>query len=151
MKIMNEKIVAEVDFILKDELAKVPTKAHTHDCCYDLYSVESYTLKPMERKLIDTGIVIEMPNWMEGQIRPRSGLAYKHGITVLNGPGTIDAPFRSTWKVLLINLSHEEYEIKVGDRIAQVKFSPVVEVCFNEKKQESDTDRGITGFGDSGK
>ena len=140
-----------IRFIKKHKDAKTPTKAHENDCCYDLYSVEDVLIKPMERKLIDTGIVTEMPDFVEGQIRPRSGLAYKHGITVLNGPGTIDSPFRNTWKVLLINLSEEDYKVSVGDRIAQVKFSAVFHVTLEEVEEVEETDRGEGGFGSTGR
>lgn len=134
-----------------NEDAVVPTYAHHADACCDLYSVEEVTIGRFERALIDTGIAIEIPEGFEVQIRPRSGNAYKKGITVLNSPGTIDSPYRNSLKVLLINLGEEEYTFKVGDRLAQAKFSPVYTGYFMEKQQLSDSDRGLGGFGSTGR
>lgn len=141
----------DVYFLKRRKGAVVPTYAHEADCCADLYSVDDVTIKPMERKLVDTGIAVEIPEGFEIQIRPRSGLAWKNGITVLNSPGTIDEPYRNSIKVMLINLGSVPYTIYVGDRIAQAKLSPVYKMVFKEKVVLSDTDRGLTGFGDSGK
>lgn len=130
--------------------AVVPTYANPGDCCCDLYSADDVTINPGERKLIDTGISIELPEGFEAQIRPRSGLAWKYGITVLNSPGTIDEQYRNSIKVLLINHGAETFTIKEGDRIAQMKFSPTYTGYFLEKGALSDTIRGMSGFGDSG-
>jgi dUTP pyrophosphatase len=112
---------------------------------------ESISLKPLERKLIDTGIFIALPVGMEAQIRPRSGMAYKEGITVLNSPGTIDADYRGEVKVLLVNLSAEEAIIQNGDRIAQMVIAKHEVAHFKEVSTLSETLRGEGGFGSTGK
>ena len=131
--------------------AIVPTYAHAGDCCCDLYSVEELVIKPMERRLIDTGIAIQLPGGFEAQIRPRSGNAYKHGLTVLNSPGTVDEPYRNSLKVLLINLGDSPYPVLKGDKIAQMKFSPVYQGVFLEAQDLSESDRGMNGWGSSGR
>lgn len=117
----------------------------------DLHSIEEHILEPMERKLIKTGLAFEIEEGYEVQIRPRSGLAFKHGITVLNSPGTIDADYRGEIMVLLINLSNEFYTIKKGERIAQAVIAPVVQAKIMEVEELSDTKRGEKGFGSTGK
>ncbi len=107
-------------------------------------------LRPLEKALVPTGIYIEMPENIEAQIRPRSGLAAKHGISVLNTPGTIDADYRGEIKVILVNLSKEDFEITPGMRIAQMVFTPVIRVTFIESDEISDTKRGSGGFGHTG-
>lgn len=107
------------------------------------------TLKPMERKLIPTGLSIELPIGTEAQVRPRSGLAYKKGITVLNSPGTIDADYRGDIGVILINLSSENFEIKSGDRIAQLVIAKHERAIW-EEAELSITERGSGGFGHTG-
>ena len=131
--------------------AIVPTYAKANDCCCDLYSVEDVTITPGQRKLIDTGIAIELPLGFEAQIRPRSGNAWKSGITVLNSPGTIDTGFRASLKVILINHGDNYFVIKRGDRIAQMKFSPVYTGYFIEVDELSLTDRGTGGMGSTGR
>jgi dUTP pyrophosphatase len=108
------------------------------------------TLKPLQRALIPTGLFIELPIGHEAQVRPRSGLAYKHGITVLNSPGTIDADYRGEIKVLLVNISDEAFVIKDGDRIAQLVIARHERVEWQETSVLSDTIRGAGGFGSSG-
>ena len=115
---------------------------------------EPVVLQPLERRLIPTGLFIELPADCEAQVRPRSGLALKHGITVLNSPGTIDADYRGEVGVILVNLSQEPFEIQPGERIAQLvvaKFQQeeITEVASLEEL--SDTERGAGGFGHSGK
>jgi len=112
---------------------------------------ESITLKPLERKLIDTGIYIALPVGMEAQIRPRSGMAYKEGVTVLNSPGTIDADYRGEVKVLLVNLSAETATVQNGDRIAQMVIAKHEVANFKEVEALSETIRGEGGFGSTGK
>lgn len=112
---------------------------------------ENITLKPLERKLIDTGIFIALPVGTEAQIRPRSGMAYKEGLTVLNSPGTIDADYRGEVKVLLVNLSAVEATIQNGDRIAQVVIARHEVANFKEVAALSETLRGEGGFGSTGK
>lgn len=108
-------------------------------------------LKPFERKLIPTGLYIELPDGYEAQIRPRSGLAIKSGITVLNSPGTIDADYRGEIKVILINLSQEDFTIKSGDRICQMVIAKHEKAEFVEVNEISETERGVGGFGHTGK
>ncbi len=107
-------------------------------------------LKPMERKLIPTGLYMELPVGYEAQIRPRSGLAYKFGISIVNSPGTIDADYRGEIKVLLVNLSTEQFEINGGDRIAQMVVAKHETVNWNEVEVLGDTVRGQGGYGHTG-
>ncbi len=108
-------------------------------------------MKPLERKLIPTGLFMELPIGFEAQIRPRSGLAYKNGITVLNSPGTIDSDYRGEIKILLINLSNDNFIIQSGDRIAQMIISSHENVIWSEATMLSETDRGEGGYGHTGK
>src|SRR5690554_2328078 len=108
-------------------------------------------LKPLQRVLIPTGLYIELPMGFEAQIRPRSGLAYKHGITVLNSPGTIDADYRGEIKVLLINLSKETFTINDGERVAQMVIAKHEQIQWEEALDLSQTDRGAGGYGSTGK
>ena len=107
-------------------------------------------LKPLERALIPTGLYLELPQGTECQVRPRSGLAYKKGITVLNSPGTIDADYRGEVGVLLINLSSEPFVVENGERIAQLVFAQVAQAEWEKAIVLSDTDRGEGGFGSTG-
>ncbi len=108
-------------------------------------------LKPMERTLVPTGIFMEIPQGYEVQVRPRSGLAFKQGITCLNTPGTIDADYRGEIKVILINLSQEEHVISHGDRIAQLVVQKVEQVSWKQAEELEDTERSAGGFGHTGK
>jgi dUTP pyrophosphatase len=108
-------------------------------------------IKPMERMLIPTGLFIEIPKGHEGQIRPRSGLAAKHGITVLNSPGTIDSDFRGEIHVLIINFGEHVYALQPRERIAQLVFSKFEEAIFEHCELLSETERGAGGFGSTGK
>lgn len=112
---------------------------------------ETIQLKPMQRTLVPTGLFMEIPVGFEVQIRPRSGLAAKNGVTVLNSPGTIDADYRGEIKVILINLSDENFTISNGDRIAQMIVAPVTQAKWNISTELSETDRGAGGFGSTGK
>ncbi len=112
---------------------------------------ENITLKPLERKLVPTGLFIELPQGYEAQIRPRSGLAIKKGITVLNSPGTIDADYRGEICVILINLSNEDFIIENGERICQMVISAHSQVEWVEVKVLNETERGAGGFGHTGK
>ncbi len=114
----------------------------------DIY--KEVTIRPGERALIPTGIFLDIPDGFEAQVRPRSGLAIKHGITVLNTPGTIDSDYRGEIRIILINLSRDTYTITKGERIAQLVFSPVIQAEFIEKKDLSVTERGEGGFGSTG-
>ena len=117
----------------------------------DLCAASSHTIQPGERCLIGTGFAIALPSRCEGQIRPRSGMAAEHGITVLNAPGTIDPDYRGEVKVLLINLGQESVKIEVGDRIAQLVVAPVSRLTLVEVEVLPDTTRGIGGFGSTGR
>jgi dUTP pyrophosphatase len=115
----------------------------------DLYAnlPEEITLKSLERKLIPTGLFLELPEGFEAQVRPRSGLALKHGITVLNSPGTIDADYRGEVGVILVNLSAEDFTIKDGDRIAQMVLAKYETAEWESADSLSETTRGAGGFG----
>ena len=108
------------------------------------------TLKPFERKLVPTGLHIELPEGFEAQIRPRSGLAFKYGISIVNSPGTIDADYRGEIKVLLINLSDQVFEINTGDRIAQMVVAKHEQVNWEEVEVLNETTRGVGGYGHTG-
>lgn len=110
-----------------------------------------FTLAPMQRAVVPTGLRVEIPPGFEMQIRPRSGLALKHGITLPNTPGTIDSDYRGPLGVALINLGAEPYTIHHGDRVAQMIVAPVIQVQFQEVEALSDTARGVGGFGSTGK
>lgn len=111
---------------------------------------ESIVLKPMERKLVPSGLFIELPAGFEAQIRPRSGLALKYGISILNSPGTIDADYRGEIKILLINFSDSDFEINNGDRIAQMIISRHEQISWDEVEILSETARGSGGYGHTG-
>ncbi|WP_264336688.1 MULTISPECIES: dUTP diphosphatase [unclassified Wolbachia] len=151
----RDKIKVEIKKLSHGEDLSLPCYATTQSAGMDLYAAldDSIILNPLERLLVPTGIVIAIPNGFEGQIRPRSGLAAKHGITVLNSPGTIDSDYRGEVKVCLINLSNQPYEIKRGDRIAQILITPVPEIIWNniEEFYAKETARNEGGFGSSGR
>jgi dUTP pyrophosphatase len=115
------------------------------------FIAEEVVLKPLERKLIHTGLFIELPVGFEAQLRPRSGLAFKHGISLPNSPATIDSDYRGEIKVALINLSNEEFHIKTGDRIAQMIIARHEKAELIEVEELNDTHRGEGGFGSTGK
>ncbi|WP_217594573.1 dUTP diphosphatase [Cohnella sp. GbtcB17] len=119
---------------------------------FDLHAAvaQPVVLAPGERALIPAGFAMAMPAELEAQIRPRSGLAYKHGITCLNSPGTIDADYRGEVKVLLVNLGQEPFAIERGERIAQMVFQRVPQVAIEETDELPDTVRGAGGFGHTG-
>lgn len=115
------------------------------------FLTEPVILKPMERALIPTGLYMEIPAGFEAQIRPRSGLAFKQGITCLNTPGTIDSDYRGEIKVLLINLDSQSHEIKNAERIAQMVIAPVTKSTFRVVLELEESNRGAGGFGHTGK
>ena len=129
----------------------LPSYATPGSAGMDLRSAETLTLRPGARALVATGMAIALPENTEAQVRPRSGLAVKHGITVLNAPGTIDADYRGEIKVPLINLGTDDFVIARGDRIAQMVVAPVVQVTMTEVTSLDETTRGLGGFGSSGK
>ena len=112
---------------------------------------EPVTIKPLERTLVPTGLFIELPEGYEAQIRPRSGMAFKHGISLLNTPGTIDADYRGEIKIILVNVSNEPYTVNDGDRVAQMVISKFVQAKLTEVQQLNQTERGEGGFGHTGK
>jgi dUTP pyrophosphatase len=112
--------------------------------------IEDVVLKPMQRLLIPTGLFIELPTGFEAQIRPRSGLALKHGITILNSPGTIDADYRGEIKILLINFSYTDFVVKNGDRIAQMIVASHEKVYWSQTEELTETTRGAGGYGHTG-
>ncbi|RMD76596.1 MAG: dUTP diphosphatase [Lentisphaerae bacterium] len=130
--------------------AQVPAYAHPGDAGLDLYAAEAAVLKPGERALVPTGIAIELPSGTEAQVRPRSGLAIKHGITVLNTPGTIDEGYRGEVGVILINHGEREFRVETGMKIAQMVVQPVLRVRVEEVSELSATQRGTGGFGSTG-
>jgi dUTP pyrophosphatase len=135
-----------------NEDLQLPRKMTEGAAGFDLQAAinEPVTLQPGERQLIATGFAMAMPNELEAQIRPRSGLAYKHGITVLNSPGTIDADYRGEVKVLLINHGQQPFTIERGERIAQMVIQLVPQINNIEVDELSDTVRGAGGFGHTG-
>lgn len=108
------------------------------------------TLRPGDRHAVPTGLAIAIPPGFEGQVRPRSGLALRHGVTCLNSPGTVDADYRGEVKVILINLGPEDFVVRRGDRIAQLLISPVVQAAWRETDALDETARGAGGFGSTG-
>lgn len=112
---------------------------------------ESVSLGPLERKLIGTGLFLELPAGFEAQIRPRSGLAYKYGLSVLNTPGTVDADYRGEIKVLLVNLSNETFVVQDGERIAQMVIARHEQIQWQPEEILSETERGAGGYGSTGK
>lgn len=111
---------------------------------------EPVTLKPGERKLIPTGLQMALPEGFEAQVRPRSGLALRNGITLLNSPGTVDADYRGELKVIMINLGQEDFTVHYGDRIAQMVIAPVAQLSVTETDTLDTTERGEGGFGSTG-
>jgi dUTP pyrophosphatase len=131
----------------------LPKKMSVAASGFDLHAAvsEPVVLKPGERQLIPTGFALSMPPEMEAQIRPRSGLAYKHGITTLNSPGTVDADYRGEVKVLLINHGQEPFTIQRNERIAQLVFQLVPVIGLTEVTELTETERGSGGFGHTGR
>ena len=143
----------EVKIINKSD-NQLPAYETIHSAGMDLraYLPEGpITLKPMQRTLVPTGLFMEIPEGYEGQVRPRSGLAIKHGITVLNTPGTIDADYRGEVKIILINLSDTDFVINSGERVAQIVFAKCEQMEVLSVETLSETERGAGGFGHTGK
>ncbi|NMS90004.1 dUTP diphosphatase [Clostridioides difficile] len=134
---------------LNDE-AIIPNFAHKGDAGMDLYSIEEVVIPSGETKLIKTGICIELPAMTEAQVRPRSGLALKHSITVLNTPGTIDEGYRGELKIILINHGKNDFKVEKHMKIAQMIVKPIYEIDIEEVKELSDSERGKGGFGSTG-
>ena len=132
----------------------LPAYATTQSAGLDLMAAigldEQVTLSFCERALVPTGLALQLPTGCEAQVRPRSGLALKHGVTVLNSPGTIDADYRGEIKVILVNLGHESFVLRRGDRIAQLVVAPVAQAVLIEATSLDGTGRGAGGFGSTG-
>ena len=139
-----------VKVLRSDPAAQLPAYAHPGDAGMDVRSIEEVTLAPGARALVHTGLVLMLPPDAEAQVRPRSGLALKHGITVLNTPGTIDAGYRGEVGVILINLGAEPFTVEKGMKIAQIVVSPVAQAEVVEVTSVDETDRGAGGFGSTG-
>jgi dUTP pyrophosphatase len=147
--------LAEIAIALKrlphGEGLPIPAYATAHAAGMDVVAAESVTLAPGARHAVATGFAIAIPEGFEVQVRPRSGLALKHGITCLNTPGTIDADYRGEVKVILANLGQQDFEVIRGERIAQLVPAPVVRARFVEAEALDETDRGGGGFGSTGR
>ena len=141
VKIVNHSAF-ETPFYATEKSAGMDLKANI---------TEPIVLRPLERAMIPTGIFIALPDGTEAQIRPRSGLAAKHGISVLNSPGTIDADYRGEIKVILVNLSNDEFSINPGERIAQMVVARYEKVEWDEGELLDETERGAGGFGSTGR
>jgi dUTP pyrophosphatase len=148
-----EEVKIHVKRLRKDQSIPLPRYMTQGSSGMDLFAFleEEVTLEPGERKLIPTGISVAIPEGFEGQIRPRSGLAVRHGIGVVNGPGTIDADYRGEISVLLINFDHAPFTIRHGDRIAQMVISRVYRATFEELSELPPTGRQEGGFGHTGR
>lgn len=139
--------------VLNKSSNNLPEYAHPGDSGMDVRAdiLNPITLGPLERYLVPTGLFFEIPEGYEIQVRPRSGLAAKHGVTVLNTPGTVDSCYRGEVKVILVNLSNETYKIEPGERIAQLVLAKTEKAELDSVLFIDDTDRGGTGFGNSGR
>ena len=129
----------------------LPRKAHHDDAAFDLKARENVDMEPGKPVLVPTGVFMELPTGYEAQVRPRSGLSYKHALTVLNSPGTIDAGYRGEVKVIMLNAGLEPYSVKKGDRIAQMVIAKLPDVEILPVDSLSDSTRGEGGFGSTGK
>jgi len=139
-----------IQFVKDHENAILPTYATTGAAGADVYSVKDYLVPPGEHTLVDTGLKCSIPEGYEIQVRPRSGLAVKNRITVLNSPGTVDSDYTGKLGVILMNHSEMVFPIKTGDRIAQIVVSPVTQAIFEWAEETKSTDRGSDGFGSTG-
>jgi dUTP pyrophosphatase len=134
------------------EEATLPTRAHAGDAGLDLHAAEAATLAPGERASVDTGIAVELPEGHAGLVLPRSGLAARHGITLLNAPGLIDSGYRGELRVLLLNTDPAAtFEVRPGDRIAQLVLTPFANAAPTEVEALDESARGLAGFGSSGR
>ena len=143
-------VSVEVKRLPHGEGLPLPAYATTGSAGMDVVSAENVTLAPGVRHAVATGLALAIPQGFEIQVRPRSGLAFKHGITVPNTPGTIDSDYRGELKVLLINHGNEDFAIARGDRVAQLVLAPVVQAAWQEVEELDATARGTGGFGSTG-
>ncbi|HXH61441.1 MAG TPA: dUTP diphosphatase [Fimbriimonadaceae bacterium] len=133
-----------------DEGARLPEYKTPGAAGMDIYSAEPVELQPMQRRMVRTGLSVAIPAGYEGQMRPRSGLAHKHGLTMVNTPGTIDSDYRGEIRVILINLGQETVRLEAGERIAQLVVVPVCQAVLEVVDSLDDTERGTGGFGSTG-
>lgn len=139
-----------VKFRKTDPSATLPSYAHPGDAGMDLCSIEELVIPRGERRLVRTGLAMRLPPGYEAQVRPRSGLALKKGVTVLNSPGTIDEGYRGEIGVILVNLGEDPFEVRKGDRIAQMVVAPCTRAEIVLVSELDSTERGIGGFGSTG-
>ena len=147
---MNDAIKVEVKRLAHGEGLVLPAYATSGSAGMDVVSAEDVTIAPGARHAVATGLSVAIPQGFEIQVRPRSGLAFKHGITVPNTPGTIDSDYRGELRVLLINHGSEDFAIARGDRVAQLVLAPVVQAAWSEVEELDATQRGAGGFGSTG-
>jgi dUTP pyrophosphatase len=139
-----------VKFKLLDPKAKMPTYAKPGDAGADLYSIDWGVLEPKERRVIHTGLVVEIPYGYVGLVHPRSGLAHNYGVTVQNSPGTIDSGYRGEIMLNMVNHGFQPYSFCIGDRMAQLVIQEVIHAEFEEVEELSDSVRGTGGYGSTG-
>jgi dUTP pyrophosphatase len=153
MAVAADPLTSELQVRLLHPAARAPRRAHEHDAGFDLSSVEDFTLWPGRRRTIATGVAIALPAGMAGLVTPRSGLASRHGITVVNSPGLIDPGYRGELRVVLLNTGDAPYAARAGDRIAQLLLVPFVvpDVTVVDELCASPDDRGELGYGSSGR
>lgn len=150
---MNDSLTVKIKRCCPNSVNQLPCYMTDHSAGMDLYAElsDEIVISPGERAFIPTGIALELPDGYEVQIRPRSGLALRHGITLVNSPGTIDPDYRGEISVIVINHGTEPFSIKTGDRIAQMVFSRFVRAMLTEVNELGETLRGEGGFGHTGK
>jgi len=151
---MTDQVTINVTVLPHGEGLQLPAYETAQSAGMDLRAAigegETVTLKPLERTLVPTGLAIALPAGYEAQVRPRSGLAAKNGVTVANSPGTVDADYRGEVKVILINLSNEDFTFERGERVAQMLIAPVTQGVWNQVDSLDETARGAGGFGSTG-
>ncbi len=140
----------KVEIVKLDKTLPTPFYAHHGDAGMDVYSAVELLLNPGERAIVPTGLKIAIPYGFEVQIRPRSGLAAKHGISIVNAPGTIDHQYRGELGIIMINHGKESFSIKKGERVAQMVFNKIEFAYLEEVEELSSTERGAGGFGSTG-
>lgn len=143
----------EIPIKLLDERARLPERARPHDAGYDLRCLEGFTLRPQEQTIVRTGLAIALPDGVAGLVLPRSGLAARHGITLVNSPGLIDPNYRGEIRVVMTNLGQDPFTAQPGERIAQLLLTPFLSPRWREAGELSPSpdDRGGAGFGSSGR
>lgn len=147
---MSSPVFVELKRLPHGEGLPLPAYATSGAAGMDVVSAEDVVIAPGARHAVATGLAVAIPQGFEIQVRPRSGLALKHGITVPNTPGTIDSDYRGELKVILINLGNEAFAVQRGDRVAQLVLAPVVQAAWDEVTELDATDRGAGGFGSTG-